>query len=358
MLVATTIACVWLGYRVHLAGVQRAARAMVEQLGGRLTYDYEVEPGDPTFTLKNSNPPGPAWLRNTLGDEYFTSIVLVNIVEKPPADHESQQLFARLARLPSLHSLDLDCAHTEAETLKQVGNLSGLQRLTLYQVNAEAENLAPLGQLRELRELDLRGNIDGDPVAHLTQLKHLDYLRLDGDWVDGRVLASVAQCESLTRLAIECDTLSDESLTAIEGMSGLQFLSIESTGISDAALQPLQGLENLTRLVLVTSETREDGSSRPTNTISGDGFVHLRKLPKLESMELRGFEVGAQALSHLRQIPSLTNLSIPLGDLQLGPEELQELERFSQLQFLEAPMDAATETQILQHIPKLFIYNP
>lgn len=70
-LVLLTISCVWLGWKVERAREQREAVNAIEMLGGVVQCDWQQIKPSP------EQPPGPAWLRRMIGDEFFQEPVSV-----------------------------------------------------------------------------------------------------------------------------------------------------------------------------------------------------------------------------------------------------------------------------------------
>src|SRR6267143_506127 len=58
----------WVSLAQRVAS-QRAAVRAIEDLGGDITYDFELE--------GKSEPPGPGWLRAWIGDDYFRRVASV-----------------------------------------------------------------------------------------------------------------------------------------------------------------------------------------------------------------------------------------------------------------------------------------
>lgn len=77
-----TLLGVWLGVQVKRAIDQRNAVAAVSQLGGRVVYDYQQKPGQLGLFAWDGAPAGPSWLRQAIGDEYFTEVVGVSFIER------------------------------------------------------------------------------------------------------------------------------------------------------------------------------------------------------------------------------------------------------------------------------------
>ena len=67
-LLLVSIVLSWFCVRLRQAQSQREAVQAIQEAGGSVNYDYEVFRAPPT-------PPGPAWLRNLLGDDFFVMLV-------------------------------------------------------------------------------------------------------------------------------------------------------------------------------------------------------------------------------------------------------------------------------------------
>lgn len=70
------VACSWLAVRLLQLERQRQAIAAVEKSGGYVFYDYQIS----RYVLIDSPdwenpPPGPKWLRDLLGDDFFARVV-------------------------------------------------------------------------------------------------------------------------------------------------------------------------------------------------------------------------------------------------------------------------------------------
>src|SRR5689334_19583107 len=104
LLLLIAVLCVWLGIQVNAARRQREAVTAILKAGGTVYYDYQFVPlprplgsprgwgSDKQFD-KSQSPPGPAWLRQWVGDEYFRTVVLVNFYDaKPNFGRDLEQL--------------------------------------------------------------------------------------------------------------------------------------------------------------------------------------------------------------------------------------------------------------------------
>jgi len=117
MLVA--LLAVWLGVVVHRARVERDAIKAIKDLGGAVIYDCELKYAQSekygfSFSIHlDRPPPGPAWLRRLIGDEFFQDAEIVFLDPDVPAANQVkaiphlQQL--RMLRFVGI-SRDMSCA--------------------------------------------------------------------------------------------------------------------------------------------------------------------------------------------------------------------------------------------------------
>ena len=67
----------WLAVEVKAAREQKAAVDEIARLDGRMSYDWEVDAN--LKFVSNAEPPGPEWLRNLLGVDFFAHVLCVNL---------------------------------------------------------------------------------------------------------------------------------------------------------------------------------------------------------------------------------------------------------------------------------------
>jgi hypothetical protein len=96
-LLVVTLLCIWLATETSRARRQQSAITTLRKLGGRIGFDYQLE--RPGKWKSEPRPRGPQWLRRTIGEDYFRSVVIVNFDEgSDPTDDD----LAVLQELPSL----------------------------------------------------------------------------------------------------------------------------------------------------------------------------------------------------------------------------------------------------------------
>jgi len=145
MLVAIAMISLWLSTTANRANKQRRAVEKIKAAGGVVGYDYEVD-GNFNRREDDPSPPGPDWLRNLIGVDYFATVIYV---EFNTADDQS---LAVVKDLPNLRALELtdDVKLTDAG-LECVRDLPQLE--ALYIDGCEKLTDACLRHLRSLKHL-------------------------------------------------------------------------------------------------------------------------------------------------------------------------------------------------------------
>lgn len=85
LLLLTAVVACWLGVQVNKARKQRAAVAAIWDAGGTVMYDWyrdwALQKSETPFAADEPPKPGPDWLGNLIGNEYFQKVVGVLIEE-------------------------------------------------------------------------------------------------------------------------------------------------------------------------------------------------------------------------------------------------------------------------------------
>ena len=75
LVVAVALPFSWLAVEIQQTKREREAVAGIEELGGRVTYDWQFF----SMGVPLPPPPGPAWLRSMLGDYFFATVRRVSL---------------------------------------------------------------------------------------------------------------------------------------------------------------------------------------------------------------------------------------------------------------------------------------
>ncbi len=349
MLLVITLLCVWLGPKIIVARRQHEAVEAILKTGGEVEFDYQMVPSgiEPDeFGYKSGAdvlPPGPAWLRKIIGDEFFCDVVRVTL--KGRIIHESD--FAQLAKLPRLREVWL-VGNTQIEL-----NDAGIQRPL---EDADLHVLQDLSQLRVLGIYPVDGqrmpNIKGPRFANLIGLKHLRRLDLDNTNFDDKGMQHIGKLTALKSLSLDNTRITDAGLAQLENLSNLELLDLNGTNITDAGLLHLQHLNNLKYLCL----------HRTKVTGAGLRFLHSKRLELLglndtpfndEGMEQIGKNSNFQYLNlylcgtlitdaGLKHVQDVKFAALYLNNTQITDAGLRYLYGFGQLMHLDLEHTRAT----------------
>jgi hypothetical protein len=144
----------WVAQRMERKRQEREAVDAIRGIGGTVEYDYT-----------GAEPPGPAWLRRLLGDNFFSEVIGVQL----PGDYSLRLGFDGfgpshgatdadlkcLSKLPNLRSLGLRATNITDDGLKELIGLTHLERLDLQHTDTGDAGLARLKTLTELQVVDL-----------------------------------------------------------------------------------------------------------------------------------------------------------------------------------------------------------
>ncbi len=337
LLVVVTLACILLGTWVSRSIRQRNALAGLHksEMDLRVCYDYEFDAnGKPT----GADPPGPAWLREPLGIDFFAMVVGIDFY-RGATDAD----LGWLKQLPGLRTCEIfESPLVTDEGIAQLGAARGLKKLGLYNLEINGAGLASLRDCPSLQDLticscskltdsgiahvgsiaNLRAfsmiatpNVTNAGFAELRRLAHLEELGLDFSIAtDDAVLESLGSLANLRKLALAYgERESREGLAFLKNLRSLETLTLYGhAGLTDAALTHLAAPASLTHLSLMDCKNVTDSA-----------LASLIRLPELEELTLYNVKaVGDAGMAHLQRLPKLKQLSIygdgiPLTDAGL-----------------------------------------
>ena len=183
---------------------------MVESLsaaGCHIEYDYQY---DGLQRRDSPEIPGPKWVHNLVGAEYFIDIVQLSFQ----------------------------------------GNENT--------VNAD---LQPIRQLNNLRRLDL-DYTDVDDIAPIKHLRSLKWLDLEETKIDDEDLENLAKMDQLEILVLSRNKITDSGIRFLKGLTGLTRLRLNETEITDACVDDLRHLSNLVSLEMCRTNVTAEGAAR------------------------------------------------------------------------------------------------
>jgi hypothetical protein len=134
------IPCAWLGNRIEQKREESEAVAAIEKSGGDVRYDCDA---------KCAEPPGPAWMRQLLGEHFFCEVEYAWL---RGGDAE----MAHLDGLPQLKYMDLRGTELSDAGLAHVKGLNQLDELDLGDTEVTDAGLKHLNGMAQLKWISLR----------------------------------------------------------------------------------------------------------------------------------------------------------------------------------------------------------
>jgi Leucine-rich repeat (LRR) protein len=216
MMLAVTVFCVWLGAVATRANEQKRGVQAVQASGGWVLYDYECDDRGVRFFRNIPPPPGPAWIRDLVGVDYFADVI------------------------------------------------------QMYAPTADENFIEALGYLTHLNTLFLFGDkVTDATVARIVGLTRLINLELDGASITDTGLTDVAQLPCLRSLCLDrCVRITDAGLEQIGKIRGLEFLNIsDCRNVTDSGLRDLGGLTSLQLLNVEGTSVTSGGVEKLKRTL-------------------------------------------------------------------------------------------
>jgi hypothetical protein len=284
--IGVAAAAVFLGLEVNSARKQATAVAAVKAYGGFVHYDYEYVNG--TY-VPGRQPRAPDWLRHAIGDDYFRTVVEVNLIfdgagaAQVQTERTDDAVMPALRDLTSVKTLIIHEGQATDGSMEIVGRLGSLENLYI----ADAEGLTDAG------------------VAHLAALANLKDLSLAQAQITDAGFSHLSGLQKLKKLYVwpapDFDAgrrVSDAGLRHISGLTALEALTVFNGLFTDQGLAAVAALVKLREFRLTFGDYR----------FTPAGLALLKPLQNLKVLDLQGDGVPALGLHHLAELPKLTQL--------------------------------------------------
>jgi Leucine-rich repeat (LRR) protein len=207
----------WVAVRMQRARREREAVAAIVKLGGRVWYDYQLQQQD-WDPSPGTDPPGPVWLRNLLGENVFASVVGVDLYGSPIRDAD----LGHLKGLTQLKFLGLNRTNVSDAGIERLRGLTQLKALSLWGTQVTDAGLVHLKGLTQLQLLDLG----------MTRVTDAGLEHLKGQ-------------AKLRTFYLPCTQVTDAGLEHLKGMKQLRLLDSSRTKVTDEGVKRLrQALPN------------------------------------------------------------------------------------------------------------------
>jgi hypothetical protein len=174
--IVVAVACGWLGRRIERKRNEREAIEAILKFGGSVEYDYQLlHPFPGASWSPTAEPYGPAWMRNLLGENFFSEVNGVLLYESKITDDG----LVNLKWFTEAQYLWLEEDNISDIGLVNIKPLKRLYALNLALTNVGDAGLENLIGMDELRELCLKATkVTNAGLVHLKRLGRLHYLDL------------------------------------------------------------------------------------------------------------------------------------------------------------------------------------
>ncbi len=295
LLLLVAVLAIWLGWQTNRARKQRRAVAAVLERGGTVRYLHQAR----THPIRLENfhlsafdiaieSPGPDWLREFLGDDYFQDVIFVAL--EGTGNDGGDQLAALVSGLPELEYLKLSSCGLTDDGLRHLSSNTTLRILGIDRNQITDDGLRHLADLTRLESLDvsMMEGITGSGFHYLADLEELRALDLQYTSLDGDYLHKLRGLTQLYKLMLSVSAIDDSHLEHVGNLDSLVILSIDRTRVQGAGLAHLTKLSSLEQLYLDESAAHE-------------GLKHLQQLPTQTSIAVESNDPSDYTLRQLKQ---------------------------------------------------------
>jgi internalin A len=233
LMVLVLVAGAGLGWYVRSARIQRQAVAAIEQAGGSVAYEWDLQNGK---RIANGKPWWPEWLVNLVGVDYFGSVVAVDLI-----DFGTDELLVDVSKLTRLEDLQLNGSEVTDAGLAFLSGLTKLKHLTLRESKVTDAGLIHLRGLTDLEQLTLGYTACSDAgLRHLRGLPRLKKLGLVNTQVTEAGIASLMEMTNLEVLRLGGRPISDVGLVQLKKLTALKILGLSGTDVTDDGVEDFQ----------------------------------------------------------------------------------------------------------------------
>jgi hypothetical protein len=345
-------------------------KELVAAIQADLAYaQYRYMLDDNFYYVTGATPPGPAWLRERLGIDFFDTVIGVESREATNAK------LATFAKFPALRVLCINVGgHVDDDGIEQLKDLRSLEAFYASSCPITARGLAVLAGLPHLRILGLRDcdQIDDagfDEISKASNLTRLNYSNgkkvttaglaklsrrtklesLNLIFHPGATDAVLEDLQSLSRLRVlalnyEAGGLAG-GLKYLGSLSSLEELSLSGdVDISDADLAAIPSLSQLRRLSVVFHEVH----------VSSGGLANFKRLSNLCQLILMPApQIDDAAIADIAALPRLEYINLPGSDSELTDAALESIGKMSSLRQIAMVLSRHQTDAGLKHLEGL-----
>lgn len=165
LILVIAVPCALLGRKIERKRRERAALKVIEECGGYVIYDYQREEQGGV----KSEPPGPKWLRDMLGDDFFGEVIGFSS-QSAADDAEMARLKDALGELPYLKVVGMCAPDLTDSGLANFAGLTQIETLSFWASTKVSDaGLQHLERLSGLRSLQIGGRFSDAAISDLHQ---------------------------------------------------------------------------------------------------------------------------------------------------------------------------------------------
>ena len=246
MLLLVALVAVWLTVETSRSRRQAKAVMTIQKLGGIVKFDYEYDKNG--RDIPNAISSVPHWLRSSIGEDYFRTVVTLDIAVGSFRDRNRQppkavdEALNAISNLPDLRILEIGANPAiDDESLAHLSGLRKLRTLYLYRTGIEGPGLRQLRGSAEIESLSLdQTPLSDEGLVSLRDLPKLRWLRLANTKITDAGLLYLIRLPALEELCVDNTDVSDFGLKTLSSLTKLQRLSANGTQITSAGVATLQ----------------------------------------------------------------------------------------------------------------------
>jgi hypothetical protein len=141
-----------LAWKANQISEQRRIIATIKDIGGLVYYTHE----NPVLYMKNGkpdDPPGPAWIRRILGDDFFAEVEEVSL--QPAWESTTNETVALVAQLPTVRWVQINSSVVDDNGLKPLRTLTRLTSVDIKSPMVTDKGVEELSRIPTLSSLEL-----------------------------------------------------------------------------------------------------------------------------------------------------------------------------------------------------------
>ena len=233
MLLIILLVSAWLAWHLDRAKQQKRAVDAVIKAGGRVSYDFQFD-GDPvhTFFRENTESPYPEFMLDSLGYDFFHSVVGVVLAgdqERIKNRRLSTEWAKHLAGLKNLRFACIKGSQIDDEVLKRLGKLKHLTSVRAWGVySISDEGIKDLLKSRKIEIVSFTNtSLTDESLKHLSKLPKIEEIELQGNFSDEGLKYLRGRTElKLLNVFMSKERITNRGLRELYGLKNLQILTI------------------------------------------------------------------------------------------------------------------------------------